>query len=334
MTIDPVQQDVSVRLDDRVRFIYAVLAITDWPVKAQARKPHGTHLHARATRKFLESQQAHPAVQTLQRLLNEGVTLVQLQGYAAQMQWPTMQPTAPLDWLPAEWPAQLKELFEQSRLTAFWSAEQGAWLAARAEAERAFDGVSFKPFLKPFLGEVNEKLIFIPSILFPANEEATLRHNGELICIAPPRLAWGDSPPWPFDEDPAYIRRVALMQYGHALMVDYLARHPDALGPLAEQGLPVDARFKERYPTWQQQFTALFTSALAALYLEQHVHKKEFDAYVLMERKMHGVTNLPGTISVLRRYRNDFEAGKYTSLAEFLPIFPKQLRVANKIVSL
>jgi hypothetical protein len=325
MTIDPVQQDVSVRLDDRVRFIYAVLAVTDWPLKAQAKKPHGTHLHARATRKFLEPHQAHPAVQTLQRLL---------QSLSTQMIWPEMQPAAAPAWMPAEWPAQLKDFYDHSRLTAFWGAEQQAWVAARAEAERVFGGVSFKPFLKPFLGEVPEKLVFIPSILFPANEEATVRQDGELICIAPPRLAWGDSPPWPFDEDPAYIRRVALMQYGHALMQDYLARHPDALGPLAEQGLPVDARFKQRYPTWQAQFTALFTSALAALYLEQHVNKKEADSYVLMERKMHGVTNLPGTVSVLRRYRNDFEAGKYKSLADFLPVFPKQLRVANKIVSM
>ncbi len=334
MTIDPVQQDVSVRLDDRARFMYAVLAVTDWPQKSQTKKPHGTHLHARATRKFLEPHQEHPAVQTMQRLLDQGVTLAQFQTLAARMTWPEMTVTTAPAWMPPEWPAQLKAFFEQSRLTAFWNAEQSVWLAARAESERVFNGVHFKPFLKPFLGEVTEKLVFIPSILFPANEESTVRQDGELICIAPPRLAWGDSPPWPFDEDPAYIRRVALMQYGHELMADYLAHHPDALGPLAEQGLPVDAKFKQRYPTWQEQFTALFTSALAALYLEQHVNKKEADSYVLMERKMHGVTNLPGTVSVLRRYRSDFLAGKYKSLADFLPVFPKQLRVANRIVSL
>jgi hypothetical protein len=53
-----------------------------------------------------------------------------------------------------------------------------------------------------------------------------------------------------------------------------------------------------------------------------------------MERKVNGMGFLPGTISVWRRYLSEREAGRYSSLMDFLPVFPKQLRVANRIVTL
>jgi hypothetical protein len=43
---------------------------------------------------------------------------------------------------------------------------------------------------------------------------------------------------------------------------------------------------------------------------------------------------LPGMISVLRRYLSERENGRYNSLLDFMPIFPKQLRIANRIVTL
>jgi hypothetical protein len=53
-----------------------------------------------------------------------------------------------------------------------------------------------------------------------------------------------------------------------------------------------------------------------------------------MERKTNGMVILPGMVSVLRRYQNEVEKGRYKDLLDFLPVFPKQLRVANKIVTL
>ena len=75
-------------------------------------------------------------IAAMQRLLDQGVTLVQFQTLAAHMTWPEMTVTTAPAWMPPEWPAQLKAFFEQSRLTAFWNAEQSVWLAARAESER------------------------------------------------------------------------------------------------------------------------------------------------------------------------------------------------------
>jgi hypothetical protein len=53
-----------------------------------------------------------------------------------------------------------------------------------------------------------------------------------------------------------------------------------------------------------------------------------------MERKTQGMVVLPGMVSVLRRYLGEYEGGRYTTLMDFLPVFPKQLRVAAKIVTL
>jgi hypothetical protein len=39
-------------------------------------------------------------------------------------------------------------------------------------------------------------------------------------------------------------------------------------------------------------------------------------------------------MSVLRRYLSELDNGRYTDLIDFLPVFPKQLRVAKKIVTL
>ena len=61
---------------------------------------------------------------------------------------------------------------------------------------------------------------------------------------------------------------------------------------------------------------------------------KDKEGYnMLMEKKARGMAMLPGTVSVLRRYLQEVGNTHYTNLIEFLPYFPKQLRVAKKIVT-
>ena len=67
--------DVTVKLDDRVRLISAVLALTSFPDTVQAKRPHGTHIHARMTRKNLAEHSQHPAVLDLEMLLAKGAPL-------------------------------------------------------------------------------------------------------------------------------------------------------------------------------------------------------------------------------------------------------------------
>ena len=107
-----------------------------------------------------------------------------------------------------------------------------------------------------------------------------------------------------------------------------------SIGRRFRNPIPVGEQFGKLHPTWEEQFVALWVAAAVAIYLEDHVSQAEAKAYVLMARKAQGMTILPGTISVLRRYLTERESGRYDSLLDFLPIFPKQLRVAKRIVTL
>jgi hypothetical protein len=328
------EHDVIVRLDDRVRLMSAVLAATDWPAKSQAKKPHGTHLHARSTRKFLEVVKNHPAVQAMQGLLDQNAPLEAFFTFALQLDWPSLTIKELPGWVPPKWNEQLADFYTQARLATWWKNEDAAWQSAFHESEKMFKDVYFRPMLQNFFGKVSDKLTFIPNISYPTDVDLAIRIDGEMVCIAPPRLAWGDSPPWPYDEDPGYIYRTALQQYGKQLVHAYLRTHAEELTTVIQTPLPVSDQFKGRYPTWQEQFTVLFDAAISALYMEKHLSKAEINAYVLMERKMHGMTSLPGMISVLRRYLAAYEEGKYKELIDFLPSFPKQFKIAARIVSL
>jgi hypothetical protein len=329
-----IQSDVIVRLDDRIRLISALLAATTWPEKSQERQPHGTHAHARTTRKYLDPYRSHEAVQGLQSLLDQGAPLEAMFTLAMQMSWPDLEMKTPPRWMPPNWNIHLKDFYAKSNLADWWRKEDIPWQKSISESLKMFGNVKFKTFLKPFLGEIQENFVFVPSISYPTDQEVGIRVGSELICIAPPRLAWGDSPPWPFDEDPAHIYRASISQYGRLLLLAYLRANAEKITEAINTPLPVSDQFKVTYPTWEEQFTGLFVAAAVAIYLEDYVSKAEANAYLLMERKVRGMSDLPGTISVLRRYLQELENGRYQELVDFLPIFPKQLRIAKRIVTL
>jgi hypothetical protein len=326
--------DVTVKLDDRVRLLSAVLAASRYPDQAQERRPHGTHAHARATRKLLVPFKDHAAVGMVQNLLDQGAPLEALFTLVMAARFPEMTVERPPRWLPAGWSDAMADFYTRANLSGWWQEEDAAWQKAREDATKVLEKANFKPFLRPFVGDVTENLIFIPNISYPTNHEMGLRLVRDLVALIPPRLAWGDSPPWPYDEDPTHVYRAALAQYGHMLMMAYLRAHAQQVAEAAQTPLPVSDQFGVKYPTWTEQFTSLFVAGAVAIYLEEHVSKAEADAYLLMERKVRGMTILPGVVSVLRRYLGELEARRYQSLIDFLPLFPKQLRIAKKIVTL
>lgn len=327
--------DVSVRLDEQIRLMASLLSATNWPLKAQERKPHGTHAHARATRKFLQEQMAHPAVQGLQSLLDQDAPIEAMFTLIMHFSWPGLEIASLPRWVPPDWDKHIQDFYEKSRLAAWWEKEKEPWDRALAEAGRVFEKVHFKEFLRPFLGEVAEDFVFTPNIANPTDMEVGIRCGKELICIAPPPLAWGDSPPWPYDEDTMVTHsfRVALTQYTRILLLTYLRAHAGQLVDAQKTELPVSDQFRALHPTWEDQFITLFVAAAVAIYLEDYVSEAEAKAYLVIERRARGMTILPGTVSVLRRYLQEL-GNKYETLIDFLPIFPKQLRVAKKIVTL
>jgi hypothetical protein len=155
-----------------------------------------------------------------------------------------------------------------------------------------------------------------------------------LFCIAPPRIAWGDNEPWPFDEDAGHIFRGILKEYGRLLMVSYLRQNATELAPVTEKPLPVGDKFREVHPTWFDQFTELFVMGAVVLFLEQAIGTQEANAYILMENRIHGITILPGVISIFRRYVSEYNDGRYERFADYLPNFSKHLRVAKGLASI
>ena len=255
--------DVSVRLEDRIRLMSAVLAATDWPDKVHERKPHGTHLHARATRKHLHDFRAHEAVQAMQGLLNQGAPLEASFALAMHLSWPGLEMDVLPRWVPAGWNQQLHDFYQKANLEQWWKDEAESWQKAVKEAQRAFEHVSFRAFLKPFLGDIAEQFVFVPNISYPTDQEIGLRLGKEIVVITPPPLAWGDSPPWPYDEESQLVHsyRASLTQIGRLLLIAALRANPEKVAKASKSELPVGDQFKATHPTWEEQFTALFVAA-------------------------------------------------------------------------
>lgn len=329
--------DVLVKLDDRVRLMSAVLAATDFPEKSQQRKPHGTHAHARATRKYLSDYGQHPAIKMTQTLLDQGTPLEALFTLAMRYNLPDMRLNGDVPtWLPAGYGDQLREFYLAADIEGLWRKERQVWDKALAEVQRVFGSANFKTFLQPFVDDIAENLVFIPNISYPTDRELGLRLDNQLICIAPPPLAWGDSPPWPYDEDTMLMHsfKVSLVQYGRLILTKMLRENAEQVREAAEIELPLNDQFRAQFPTWEEQFVELFVTAVVAMYLEAHLNEAEYKSFMLMERKVRGMNILPGTVSVIRRYLQEKGGAKYATLVEFLPYFPKQLRVAKRIVNL
>lgn len=326
--------DVTVRLDDRIRLVSALLAATNYPDQAQLRKPHGTHAHARATTRQLKAYQTHEAVRGMQALLDNGAPLEAMFTLVAHLPWPALHIADLPKWVPPNWTQHLADFYRQAQLESWWQQEKILWDAATEQSTRMFQDASFKPFLEQFVGELPETLVFVPNISYPCDRDIGLRlSTKELVAICPPRLAWGDSPPWPFDEDKPYVHRAALAQYVRLILVPYLRNNAEIVTEAAKQDLAVSDQFRSIYPTWGEQFVAIFIGAATALYLEQ-LNPLESKAYIKEQVKIHDMKVLPGAVSVLNRYLQERESGKFQTLIDFLPVFPKQLKVARRIMSI
>ncbi len=328
--------DITVKIDDRIRLLSVALSATDHPEKAQQRKRHQPHAHARSTRKYMldNGYDSHPAVQGLQTMLDRNVPLEALFTLSMLFDWSDKLAIKALPpWVTENWNSNLWDLYETAKIQTYWADDNNVWSLAEAQASQVFQTVKYHEFLSPFVGDFDEHLIFMPNLLYPADENIGIRVGNDLVAITPPPLAWGDSPPWPFDEETLlnHSYRASLTEYGRLLLKAYFNKHPDALEQASQKDMPVNDNFKAEYPTWEEQFIALFVSASVAMYLEDYMNKAEAKSYILMEKKVRGMTILPGTVSVMRRYLQEV-GNRYENLIEFLPIFPAQLRVAKRIV--
>lgn len=329
------RRQVVIRTDDRVRLMSAVLAATNYPERAQERKKHGTHTHARGTRSLVAEYSHHPAVHGLQVLLDQDTALASVYSYALRLTWPGLEAgdEAPR-WVPPRWHEHLRHFYEQTGLEKLWADDAPHWQTPIRHLREAFAAVDLYQFLHPFVGHVVESFAVMPNISHPTDQTVSLRLGGELIAIMPPPTAWGDSPPWPYKDDPALAYKTALNEFGRMLMSAYLRQHDSLIAQLAEKPLPVDEKYAAANPTWRAQFMGLFTATITALFLEDTVSALEAKSFTQYMQKVEHLSALPGVVNVFRRYLEDYRAGRYASFADYLPNFAKHLRVAKTIAAL
>lgn len=315
--------DVLVQIDDRARLLATALAATDFPEREQQRRPHGVHPHARAVRRAVASQAQHPAAQSLQKLIAHGASADALFRLVFSAEAGEELPFA----------GQISDFRTASGGPALWASEE-AWDSSLADLQRAFASVHLGRFFAPFLGSLNERFVVLPNLLYPSEDEIVLRERDDLILIVPPRVAWGESPPWPYGDDPAHVYRAAVAGFGSVLVRAYLAAHPQAVEAASRTSLPLPAALAEQHTGWAEQFALIFCASAVALFLEDTLGRREAEAYLLLERRLRGLDVLPAAVGVLRRYRDEQAAGKTSDLAIVLPVFSKQLRVASRIRAL
>ncbi len=327
------ERSITVQIDDRVRLLAAILSQTDWPQREQAAKPHGVHTHAKATQRFLADYAGHEAVLAARGLLNTGRAPEQLLGFAAYLNWPGLRAPGDLpEWVPDRWAAQIRDFFRASRLQDFWNAEKPVWEQAAKEAEDVFPaGLDVLSLLGEFFGQRNERLVFQPNLCYPTDRAFGFRRDNELVCVAPPPIAWGDNPPWPYDDDPSWAYATAFGVYARTFLKEYLDAHPGEVELARGGSLPVPEDFLKQHPDWFDQFALIFIGGATAIFLARTLGKAEADSFILMEHKAHSFTTLPSAVSVLETYLSDHKAGRFREFAEFLPMFRENLRISERL---
>ncbi len=327
MSVSP----ITVEIDNRIRLLSAVLALTTWPDQEQAIKPRGVHAHARATRSNLSEAEHHSAVQTMQNLLESTLTLEAIFSYAAYLEWPSLTVDDPPEHIPAEWPDQLRDFLWTHKVLELWQRDETAWNSAQRAARAALEQADPRPTLNRLFGPLQSELVFQPNLCYPTGDTLSFRDEGRLICISPPPIAWGTNPPWPYDDNPADTAREAFSAYARLLLGEHLDAHPAETEAARRTRLPVPNSFLARYPDWFDQFAVLVVSGATAIYLNQTFGKVEADAYTMMVHKANGFQALPSVVEVLESYLDAQAEGRAYQLADYLPTFTERFRVAEQM---
>lgn len=319
--------DVQVIVEDRIRLAAALLASTTWPELEQERHPHGVHTHAKATRQLLEGFHEHRAIRGVQALLDQGRTLTDIFSYLSQLDWIKVE-TGSLN--PKPTPTRdLHNFVKSTQLVQLWEKDGQDWNEAVREAKNALTDCYPLQLLNQFFGDINAQLQLHPNLCYPSEQTIAFRRDDQIICVCPPRVAWGDNPPWPYDDDPAATNQDMFAGFTRVLLREYLKEHLEQLIPLKRNySLPLPDDFKRNYPDWYRQFSLIVTSGLTALYIEQAFGVQQAKGYILMTKKAHGLTTLPQIIEELRRYQQKAEAGHVHELMDYLPTFLERLQRA------
>jgi hypothetical protein len=325
---------INVILDDRIRLLSGLLALTTWPLEEQSTRPHGVHAHVKATRSYLKEFEDHGAVALMQELLESGLTLDTIFSYIACLDWPGLRARAASrpEWGPKEWPAQMRDFMHASRIKTLWENDAETWMGAVESAKQALEKGEPLNFLTRFFGSPHADLAFQPNLSFPTSRTLGFRWDKRLVCVCPPHIAWGNNPPWLYNEDSAGTMREAFTSFAQVLLRELLLANPDVVETAKAGGdLPVPNTFRANYPDWVDQFVVLVVSGATALFLDETYGAAESKAYMMMAHKAHGFEALSSVTDVLKRYLDGQAEGKYGTFLDYMPVFRNGLRVAERL---
>lgn len=272
---------IEVVIDDRARLVTAVLAASDWPAEEQKTIAHAVHPHAKQTRQFVKDSKHHAAVRGVNQALLNGVTLPELFSTAVRCEWPTFEPSETLPRLLKieRWARSLADFEHDTEIAqTFWPAHHDVWQTAVSALTGIFqDGTTANFLAKVTKEPLTQKLAVMPNLVYPALEPVLATNQETLLLLLPPPKAVGESPPWPYDEDPPWVVASVCQNFATHLMAKQLA------------GLEETQR-------------TLIHHATTALCLAAAFDEFEAQAYLLRMKKEHNLPELPHVTEQLRLY--------------------------------
>lgn len=248
---------LEIALNEQAQLIGVVLAASDWPQQEQAQLTHAVHPLAKRTRQWVQPFAQHVAVQQLNRLLAAGIALdvVYASGFAG------------------EWATQLETFAKETAVaTAFWPQHESVWETAVSDLQAIINIDKLEDFLGRLLRETAvPALQMSPNLLYPALTTVLAKTEGQWYLLLPPPKAVGESPPWPYAEDPGWV-----------------------VAQLCQGLLPSLIELPDEQPTWLH--------ALTAVCLGELVDSFEAQAYVLRSRKQYKLPDLPAAVTQVEDY--------------------------------
>lgn len=270
---------LRVTVDDRLRLVTAVLAAGDWPGIEQKERTHAVHPHAKQTLHAMQAYKSHPAVYHMNEALLNGVSLDDLFSAAVRCAWPDFMPTEPLpNILQVDtWTQSLAGFAQETKIVPqFWPAHQSVWDESENELTAVFQNSPLPAFLAQITGQpLSQQIVIMPDLVYPALKPVLATSEKALTLLLPPPLAVGESPPWPYEEDPGWV----VARTCERLLFHLLAK------PLAALDAPA-------------QETVV--RAAITLCLEQSFDEFEAKAYLLRSKKAYNLPNLPNMVDTLR----------------------------------
>jgi hypothetical protein len=274
--------DITILIDDRARLVTAVLAAGRWPQIEQARLTHAVHPHAKQTQQFVQRLAEHRAVTAINDALAANTPLASFFSTALRASWGSFIAREPLPesdtFDTAAWLKMLPDFGEKSGLSVFWAAHQPAWEEAMSDLKAIFFDTPLARFLAQLRHQaLDQQIAIMPNIVYPALQPVLAETAETVYLLLPPPKAVGESPPWPYDEDPGWVLERAC----HTLMDHFMA---DILS---------------QFNSNQQR---LLKYAAATLFLEEAIDETEANGYLIRTKKQHDLPRLPAAVTELRQW--------------------------------